>query len=193
MATTSPRQDAPKREFLRFPVIALGAEYLVMGHLMRRNILAYKAPPNNEGYDLICIHPDPRVDTGKVRVQVKSRLATDCDRGFPVKARTFAAFDYLIGVFVNVGYFFGKHKAGMIKEGAADPEFYTFPINFVREHHRASPSWENVHTRGLDIARFKNADGFEQIARDLRIPYPCRGLRSGAPSRPTRGARTTSR
>jgi hypothetical protein len=22
------------------------------------NILAYKAPPNNEGYDLICIHPD---------------------------------------------------------------------------------------------------------------------------------------
>jgi hypothetical protein len=27
---------------------------------MRRNILTYKAPPNNEGYDLICIHPDPR-------------------------------------------------------------------------------------------------------------------------------------
>jgi len=31
-----------------------------MGYLMRRNILAYKAPSNNEGYDLICIHPDPR-------------------------------------------------------------------------------------------------------------------------------------
>ena len=31
-----------------------------MGHLMRRNVLAYKAPQNNEGYDLICIHPDPR-------------------------------------------------------------------------------------------------------------------------------------
>jgi len=31
-----------------------------MGYLMRRNILAYKAPPGNEGYDLVCIHPDPR-------------------------------------------------------------------------------------------------------------------------------------
>jgi hypothetical protein len=30
-----------------------------MGYLMRRNILAYKAPPNKEGYDLICIQPDP--------------------------------------------------------------------------------------------------------------------------------------
>lgn len=33
-----------------------------MGNLMRRNILTYKAPPMNEGYDLICIHPDPRRD-----------------------------------------------------------------------------------------------------------------------------------
>ena len=48
-----------KRDFLRLPVVSAGAEFLVMGHLMRRNILAYKAPQNNEGYDLICIHPDP--------------------------------------------------------------------------------------------------------------------------------------
>lgn len=47
---------------LRFPVLSEGAEYLVMGNLMRRNILTYKAPPMNEGYDLICIHPDPRRD-----------------------------------------------------------------------------------------------------------------------------------
>ena len=46
-----------KQDFLRLPVVSAGAEFLVMGHLMRRNILAYKAPPNNEGYDLICIHP----------------------------------------------------------------------------------------------------------------------------------------
>ena len=49
----------PPAKFTRFPVVSLGAEHLVMGYLMRRNILAYKAPPNNEGYDLICIHPDP--------------------------------------------------------------------------------------------------------------------------------------
>jgi hypothetical protein len=40
------------RRFTRFPVISQSAEYLVMGYLMRRNILTYKAPPNNEGYDL---------------------------------------------------------------------------------------------------------------------------------------------
>ena len=89
-----------------------------MGHLMRRNILAYKAPPNNEGYDLICIHPDPCRKGRQIRIQVKSRLATDSYRGFPVKARTLNAFDYLIVVFLNVGYFFGKAKRSRSRDGA---------------------------------------------------------------------------
>jgi hypothetical protein len=72
-------------------------------YLMRRNILAYKAPPNNEGYDLICIHPDPRhqlmeKEVSQVRIQVKSRYATDCDRGFPVKEASLDAFDFLVVV-----------------------------------------------------------------------------------------------
>jgi len=59
-----------------------------MGHLMRRNILTCMAPPGNEGYDLICIHPDPRHQPGpeekaQIRLQVKRRYATDGDRGFP--------------------------------------------------------------------------------------------------------------
>jgi hypothetical protein len=49
-----------KQEFLRLPVVSASAEFLVMSYLMRRNILAYNTPPNNEGYDLICIHPNPR-------------------------------------------------------------------------------------------------------------------------------------
>ena len=63
------------RDWLRLPIVSAGAEYLVMGYLMRRNILTYKAPPNNEGYDLICIHPNPRYhpidnELAQVRVQV---------------------------------------------------------------------------------------------------------------------------
>lgn len=90
-----------EKQFLRFPVVAAGAEHLVMGYLMRRNILSYKAPPNNEGYDLICIHPDPRrkLKKGKLpqaRVQVKSRYATDCDMGFLVKKESLDAFDFLV-------------------------------------------------------------------------------------------------
>ena len=81
-----------KRDWLRLPVVSTGAEYLVMGHLMRRNILTYKAPEGNEGYDLICIHPEPRYkprinERTQVRVQVKSRYATDCDRGFPIREK----------------------------------------------------------------------------------------------------------
>src|ERR1700730_11288764 len=96
--------------FLRFPFLSHGAEFLVQGYLMRRNILTYKAPPNNEGYDLICIHPDPHKISRPIPIQVKSRYATDSDRGFPVKERTFDAFDFLIVVFLNIGNYFGKNR-----------------------------------------------------------------------------------
>jgi hypothetical protein len=158
--------------FTRYPVISLGAEHLVMGYLMRRNILTYKAPPNNEGYDLICIHPDPRTTVRPIRIQVKSRMATDCDRGFPVKERTFGAFDYLIVAFLNIGYFGKRARVRACRDGACEPELYTFPVDFIREHHNASSSWEKVRTRGLDIDCYKNERGFEQIAQRLRITYP---------------------
>ena len=117
--------DMSERDWLRLPVVSAGAEYLVMGHLMRRNILAYKAPPNNEWYDLICIHPDPRHvlkdgEIAQVRVQVKSRYATDCDRGFPVKEKSFGAFDFLVVVFLNIGKFYGGNDGST---GAQDVEF----------------------------------------------------------------------
>ena len=165
-----PRRPA----FTRFPVVSLGAEYLVMGHLMRRNILTYKAPPNFEGYDLICIHPEPRKRSRQIRVQVKSRLATDCDRGFPVKGRTLDAFDFLIAVFMNVGHFFRKRKGRDPRAGAGGPEFYTFPAAFIKKHHVADSSWEKVRTRGLQIDCFRNGLGFEQIARALDVPYPAK-------------------
>ena len=103
---------------------------------------------------------------------MKSRLATDSVRGFPVKRRTFDAFDYLIVVFLNVGYFFGKARRNACRDGACAPEFYTFPVEFIREHHDARSSWEKVRTRGLEIERFKDERGFEKIARDLGIAYP---------------------
>ncbi|SOD16693.1 hypothetical protein [Nitrosomonas ureae] len=154
----------------RFPIISLGAEHLVIGSLMRRNILAYKAPPNNEGYDLICIHPDPRKCAKQIRVQVKSRYQTDCDRAFPVKARSFDAFDYVIIVFLNNGFYYRKKP---IREGFKDPEYYTLPAEIIRQnHHIANSGWERVETKDKDLDRFKNERGFEIIAQDLGIAYP---------------------
>jgi hypothetical protein len=164
------------RDFLRLPVVSAGAEYLVMGHLMRRNILTYKAPPNNEGYDLICIHPNARRkpqkrEKSQIRVQVKSRYATDCDRGFPVKEASLDAFDYLIVAFLNIGKFYNRHDG---TEGAADPEFYTLPARFIRKHHDKSSTWQKVKLRPLEasIQRYKGEQGFEQIAKDLGVPKP---------------------
>ena len=164
------------KNWLRLPVVSASSEYLVMGYLMRRNILAYKAPPNNEGYDLICIHPDPRHrpkqgQKAQVRVQVKSRYQTDSNRAFPVKEVSLAAFDFLIVAFLNIGKFFGRNDG---TEGCAETEFYTLSNDFIRKHHETTTSWELVRLRNLDeeIAPYKNEKGFEQIAECLGIPRP---------------------
>lgn len=173
-ATPSAMKQAEIRAaYTRFPVVSIGAEYLVMGHLMRRNILTYKAPPNNEGYDLICIHPNPRQRRPKqIRVQVKSRLMTDHGWGFPIKERTLSAFDFVVAAFMNVGYFFNKRNRLGCRAGRCEPVFYTLPASFVSKHHDATSSWEKVNLKGLDIEHFRNEEGFEQIARALKIPYP---------------------
>ncbi len=160
------------KDALRLPVVSQSAEYLAIGQLMRRNILAYKAPPNNEGYDLICIHPDPKHSEKALRIQVKSRYQTDCDRSFPLKQKSFGAFDYLIVVFLNIGFFFSRIGQ---EGGKQSPEYITLPREFVQKHHYRPPSgFQKVRIKGLDICEFKDERGFEQIARDLRIPYPKR-------------------
>lgn len=174
-----------ERQWLRLPVVSQSAEYLVMGYLMRRNILTYKAPPNNEGYDLICIHPNPRrkpleQELSQVRVQVKSRYATDCDRGFPVKDKSLDAFDFLVVVFLNIGKFYGKNNGS---SGSSEIEFYTLPNDFVRKHHKANSSWQKVELRGLeaDIEPYKGEQGFEQIAEALGIVKPKRSETKSLP------------
>jgi hypothetical protein len=159
---------------LRLHVMAVAAEHLVMGSLMRRNILTYKAPEGNEGYDLIGIHPDPRHNasndhSSQVRVQVKSRYQTDSDRGFPIKENKLDAFDFLVVVFLNIGEF-ASGKDG--STGAAPTEYYTLTPEFVRKHHDTSSSWQKVKLRGLDseISGVRDELGFELIANALGVP-----------------------
>lgn len=171
-------EDTEKgKDRLILPVVTASSEYLVMGYLMRRNILTYKAPTNNEGYDLICIHPDPRHklqsgEMAQVRVQVKSRYQTDCNRSFPVKKKTFDAFDFFIGVFLNIGKFYRNNDG---TKGDEKIEFYTFPREFIKKyHHDKSPSWEQLKLRHLEkeIQIYKNEKGFELIADALGVLKP---------------------
>ena len=162
-----------QQDALRLPVVNLAAEYLAMGYLLRRNILAYKAPPNNEGYDLICIHPDPKAATKQIRVQVKSRYATDSNAGLPLKSKSLDAFDFLIVAFLNIGYYYSPKKES--RSGLTPACFYTLPNEFVRKHHsRVGKGWEVFQTKNLDLGPYKDEIGFERIAADLGVPYPVR-------------------
>jgi hypothetical protein len=174
-------------DWLRLPVVAASSEHLVMGYLMRRNVLTYKAPPNNEGYDLIAIHPDPRYRPKKgqpaqLRIQVKSRYATDCNRAFPVRAESLDAFDFLVVAFLNIGRFYNGRDG---TTGAQEPEFFTLPREFVRKHHRISTTntWQKVHLRGLEaeLAPFEGEAGFDLIAKSLGVSKPCRPERELPP------------
>jgi hypothetical protein len=169
---TTKMSDRKESTFLRFPVLAHGAEFLVQGYLMRRNILAYKAPPNNEGYDLICIHPDPRKETKPIRVQVKSRYQTDCDRSVIVPRKSHGAYDFVVAVFLNIGYFYreGKESTG----GRCVPEFFTLPKDWVERNRNKRSSWGKLSLRQPGVDRFKDDEGFEQIAEALDIAYPAR-------------------
>jgi len=79
-----------------------------------------------------------------------------------------------IVAFLNIGFFYSR----MGKEGGCqDPEFYTLPREFVQKHHyRPESGFEYVGTKHLDLSPYKDELGFEQIARDLNIPYPKRSV-----------------
>lgn len=160
-------------EKLRLPVVALGAEHLVMGLLLRRNVLVYKAPENNEGYDLICMHPKPQDAERVVRVQVKSRYAIDSNREVPLAQKSIAAFDYLVAVFMNIGYYYSAKKAC---EPAIAPVLYTLPQAFVKEHHwqPASGGKGKLKLGRLDLSAFEGDLGLEQVAVQLKVPFPRR-------------------
>jgi hypothetical protein len=165
------RTKPSRSDIARFPVVYRGAESLAAGHLMRRNVLTYPAPPLNEGYDLICLHPDPRATNRAVRVQVKSRMATDSN-GCYVNSKQFGSFDYLILVVMNLGYH-SRGRLERIADGVRQPDFYVLPMSEVRR--RAVAGKREKILLGRDrgwLERYKNDRGIEQIAKDLRVPFP---------------------
>ena len=147
-------------------IVSEGSEYLVMGYLMCRNVQVRKARPGNKGFDLICVHPQR--PTGKqLRIQVKSRSQASNDGSVPLSKRTIDGFDYLVAVFLKI----------IRNKPAASPEFYTVPQQWVRDHHEQYPSGGGkvfFKKKGMqgEMESFKDDQGFEQIARALRVPSP---------------------
>ncbi len=154
------------------PLMHDAAEYLVIGQLMRRNILTYKAPPRNEGYDLICIHPNPRKKTKVVRIQVKSRYQTDSNRSVFVSESSFSAFDFLVMVFLNIGWYYDTKCKDPI-EGRRETEYFVLPRSIAKRlYYKVKSGMNRIRTEGKNLDRYKNENGWELIANALAVEYP---------------------
>lgn len=82
-----------------------------------------------------------------------------------MKEKTFRAFDYLVVVFLNIGFFSRKKPYA---EGIRDPEFYTLPRASIRNNHRLFASgWEKLHTKHLDLTLYKNEKGSSSLRRNF--------------------------
>jgi hypothetical protein len=141
--------------------VSAGAEYLVMGYLMRRNILAYKAPQNNEGYDLICNTP-----TRGIRRPATSRPRCACRSKAGMPATATAAFP-------SSRHHFGKKDCGPDRY---KPEFYTLPKDFAMRYQDPRSNWGLVKLRAIqdELEQYRDERGFELIAQKLGIPKPAR-------------------
>jgi|SRR5581483_3690954 len=115
-----------------------GAEFLVMGQLLIRGVHATKAYTRYPGWDVLAADPE----SGRsVRIQVKARLATDFDGGFPIKNLD---AEFVVLVALNRGYRYAKAKRKKRDAddiGEREPEFFIFPMDVIRAACTTAPTW----------------------------------------------------
>lgn len=128
---------------------AEGAEFLVLAHLLIEGIQAIKAYTRFPGYDLIAADPE---NGTSCRIQVKSRWATDYDRGFPSANLD---CDFVVLVALNRGFRYRRRKNVQPMNGRRPPELYVFPIDVLRPVVQQSGGWSKVYLRNVP-----NADGY---------------------------------
>jgi len=112
---------------------SIGAEHLVLAHLLLEGISAYKAYDRTAGYDLVAVNPPKNLS---VRIQVKSRWATDYDKGFPF-GDSYGS-DFAVLAELNRGYNWRT------KGGKKDPVLYVVPTELCRKRRRRNSKWGKV-------------------------------------------------
>jgi len=149
---------------------AAGAEFLVLGLLLVEGIQASKAYVNFPGYDIVATDPDAGT---AVRVQVKSRWATDYDGGFLI--RNFDT-DFVAFVELNRGYRY-RRKQNKEADGRKPPRVFVFPVDVVRDAQSKTSTWGKVFLRSIgDVESY--VDHWEQVRQELAARKP----RTAAPA-----------
>jgi hypothetical protein len=128
-----------------------GAEFLVLGSLLVEGVSCFKAYVNFPGYDLIAVSPDKGRNA---RIQVKSRLATDYNKRFPIK--NFQC-DFVVHVALNRGYRYGKKGKGDGSE-IRNPDFYVLPVDIVKDAQVPGSDWGMIKLSAIEkLESYKNA------------------------------------
>lgn len=124
-----------------------GAEFLVLGNLLLNGIPSYKTYTNMPGYDLVATSPE---NNSSVMIQVKSRFQTNWD-GFIIK--NFES-DFVVFVSLNRGY---SKRRNSNETGIKDPEFYVFPIEYVKEIRDKENNWGKItKSRMINFEQYEN-------------------------------------
>ncbi len=133
-----------------------GAEFLVCGNLLIEGIATYKTYTQMKGYDLISIDPDHGTSA---KIQVKSRWATDSDRGFLIK--NFDT-DFVVLALLNRAYHYSekKKKTGV---GKFPPEYFVLPVNVVKVAQSKNSSLGKVLSKNIpELEKYRDAWGLER-------------------------------
>jgi hypothetical protein len=143
---------------------AAGAEFLVLSSLLIEGIQAFKAYTNFPGYDLIATNPEKNLSC---RIQVKSRWATDWDRGFPIK--NFDC-DFVTLVALNRGYRYHR-RARPDDSGRRAPEVWVFPIEVVKDVTDVREGWQKANTRNIaDLESYLDNWGLVRMFLQMGTP-----------------------
>lgn len=124
-----------------------GAEFLVLGHLLIRGVHATKAYTSFPGWDVLATHPQ---SGATCRIQVKARLATDFDGGFPIK--NFGA-EFVVLAALNRGNRYRKTSKSGPASGEREPQFWILPMDVVTRAAEDASMWgssRKVFLRHLD-------------------------------------------
>ncbi len=134
-----------------------GAEYLVLGNLLRFKIQSFITSQNFEDYDIVATNPKKNKS---IKIQVKSRFK-ESDTSFPIKK-----FGSKFVIFVKLNC--GRRKDKKLTYEYRDPpEFYIFPTKLCKKYNRGG-DWNKVHIK--DIPNYKKyKDNWGLIKQKLDI------------------------
>lgn len=145
-----------KKERLNTQLESAGAEYLVLGNLLRYRIQSFITSQNFEDYDIVATNPEKNKS---IKIQVKSRLKNS-DTSFPIKK---FGSDFVVFVKLNCGM---KRHNKMCYKYKDIVEYYIIPTKICKEN--VSGDWSKIYIRELPkYEKYKN--NWDLIRKKLRL------------------------